>query len=68
MWRHDPSTTEVTRELRRFFMNLGIPQMLHSDGGLRFLSKEFEDFAHQWSFNNRRSSQGMTITFVSDLF
>ena len=43
-------------ELKTIFARFGIPEILLTDNGLQFASKEFEEFAKSCSFNHTTTS------------
>jgi len=45
-------TKAVVRELKTIFAHFGIPEILVTDNGLHFASKELEAFPKSWSFNH----------------
>jgi transposase InsO family protein len=52
----EATTSTVTQFLLQVFENFGIPEMIFSDGGPQFISKEFEDFCREWMIQNDTSS------------
>ena len=46
----------VVRELKTMFVRFGIPDILVTDNGPQFSSKEFQVFAKSWSFNHVTTS------------
>ena len=53
---HAITTKAVVHELKTIFAHFGIPEILVTDNGLQFASKEFEVFAKSWSFNHTTTS------------
>ena len=43
--------------MKAVFAELGVPNMIVSDGGPQYTSAEFRDFTKQWQIENRVSSQ-----------
>jgi transposase InsO family protein len=52
----DTSTTTVVQKLKSHFARFGIPDMVISDSGSQFTSREFKNFATAWGFNHTMSS------------
>ena len=50
------TTKKVVDGIRAFFMNVGAPTKLWSDGGPQFTSSEFRDFLERWGVNQGTSS------------
>ena len=52
------STTSkvLVREMKAVFTELGVPNMIVSDGGPQYTSAEFKDFMKQWQIEHRVSS------------
>jgi len=46
----------VIRHLRRWFADLGVPQILTTDGGPHFASRRFTEFCEQWQIRHVTSS------------
>ena len=55
-WKNKDPTSDVTRAIRRNFMDLGVPLRLRSDGGPQFASSAFEAFIQQWGVEQVFSS------------
>ena len=50
-------TSHATIEkMKQLFSRHGIPELLKSDGGPQFISKEFQEFAKSWNFTHDPSS------------
>jgi transposase InsO family protein len=47
-WRKDPNASEVLKEVRRYFVDMGVPVQMCTDGGPQFAAKEFRDFLKKW--------------------
>lgn len=56
MFNKVPNTSDVTKALRGFFRDFGIPITFKSDGGPQFTSKEFRDFCKSLSIRAKNSS------------
>lgn len=52
----EATTATVTQFLLPVFEAFGIPEMIFSDGGPQFASKEFDDFCREWMIKNETSS------------
>ncbi|XP_014678510.1 PREDICTED: uncharacterized protein LOC106818304 [Priapulus caudatus] len=52
----DTSTKTVVQKLKSHFSRFGIPDMLISDSGSQFTSREFKDFAAAWGLHHTMSS------------
>ncbi|XP_014675843.1 PREDICTED: uncharacterized protein K02A2.6-like [Priapulus caudatus] len=52
----DTSTKTVVQKLKSHFSRFGIPDMLISDSGSQFTSREFKDFAVSWGLHHTMSS------------
>lgn len=50
------TTKYVIRACRRNFSDLGIPRVIRTDGGLQFMSKEFQDFLKRFGVKHRPST------------
>ena len=52
------STTSrvLVQEMKAVFAELGVPNMIVSDGGQQYTSAEFKDFTRQWQIEHRVSS------------
>ena len=52
------STTSrvLVQEMKAVFAELGVPNVIVSDGGPQYTSAEFKDFTKQWQIDNRVSS------------
>ena len=44
------TSTSIIRALKMIFSQYGIPEVLRSDNGLQYASKEFEEFAKSYGF------------------
>jgi len=53
---HAITTKVMVRELKTIFAHFGILEILVSDNGQQFASKEFEAFAKSWSLNHTTTS------------
>ena len=58
MLRKLASTTSrvLVQEMKAVYTELGVPNMIVSDGGLQYTSTEFKDFMKQWQIEHRVSS------------
>ena len=50
------SSAAVINGCKSIFARMGIPESLHSDKGVQFMSKEFAQFAEYWGFTHTSSS------------
>ena len=52
------STTSkvLVQEMKAVFAELGVPNVIVSDGGPQYTSAEFKDFMKQWQIEHRVSS------------
>ena len=50
------TSADVIRTLRRWFPDVGVPEVLTSDGGPQFTSHRFAKFCEAWSVTHVRSS------------
>ena len=50
------SSAAVINGCKSIFARMGIPENLHSDKGVQFMSKEFAQFAEYWGFTHTSSS------------
>ena len=51
------TTSKVSvQEMKAVFAELGVPNVIVSDGGPQYTSAEFKDFMKQWKFEHRVSS------------
>ena len=50
------SSAAVINSCKSIFARMGIPESLHSDKGVQFMSKEFSQFAEYWGFTHTSSS------------
>ena len=48
-------TTNVKNHMRAIFARLGIPELVHSDNGTQYMSREFERFAESYGFTHTQS-------------
>ncbi|XP_040568191.1 uncharacterized protein [Lepeophtheirus salmonis] len=56
-FEHSGCTSRVIRKvMERFFIDYGIPEVLESDGGTNFSSREFQEFLSFWGVEWRCSS------------
>jgi len=53
---HAITTNAVVCELKTIIARFGIPEILVTDNGPQFASKEIEAFAMSWSFNHTTTS------------
>jgi len=53
---HGTTSTQVITSIRQSFCHTAIPDVLWSDGGPQFTSKQFNDFAQCWGFTHITSS------------
>ena len=51
MWNSAPTSSKVITQLRQWFVDLGIPVRIRSDGGPQFDSAEYRDFLERWGIN-----------------
>ena len=54
-WSSTSSRTVIDK-LKEVFSRFGIPDVLYSDNGPRYLSEEFQKFSREWGFNHVTSS------------
>ena len=54
--RQQQSSESVIKSLKEIFSRHGIPELLISDNGRQFSSKEFQEFSDSWQFTHRTSS------------
>jgi hypothetical protein len=47
-WRKDPNASEVLKEVRRYFVDMGVPVQMRTDGAPKFAAKEFRGFLKKW--------------------
>ena len=52
----DTSTSTIIKKMKTHFSRFGIPLMVISDSGSQYKSREFKQFARDWSFNHVMSS------------
>lgn len=50
------SSCEVIEQFKKWFSAHGIPEVLETDNGTQYMSKEFKDFQKEWRFNHVTSS------------
>ncbi|XP_062526842.1 uncharacterized protein K02A2.6 [Bombyx mori] len=50
------SSTEVINHLKQWFSTHGIPEVLESDNGPQYMSREFKNFQKEWRFTHSTSS------------
>ena len=56
---HKPGSTTsrvLVQEMKAIFAELGVPNMIVSDGGPQYTSAEYKDFTKQWQIEHRVSS------------
>ena len=53
---HNTTTFHLVQVMRQSFCRTAIPDILWSDGGPQFTSKQFQDFSKQWGFLHKTSS------------
>jgi transposase InsO family protein len=53
---NNTTAKQVLSVLKASFCRTGIPDQIWTDEGLRFMSKSFQEFAHQWDFDHSTSS------------
>ena len=53
---HDLTSKTVIKKMKRHFAAHGVPELLMTDNGSQFVSKEFQMFAKEWSFKQVTSS------------
>ena len=51
MWSSTPTSAKVIEQLRKWFVDLGIPLRVRSDGGPQFDSAEYREFLEKWGVN-----------------
>ena len=51
MWSSAPTSAKVIIQLRKWFVDLGIPIRVRSDGGPQFDSAEYREFLESWGVN-----------------
>ena len=51
MWSSTPTSSKVISQLRQWFVDLGIPICIRSDGGPQYDSAEYRDFLKRWGIN-----------------
>ena len=51
MWHNAPTSLKVIKQLRRWFVNMGIPLRVRSDGGPQYDSLEYREFFKAWGVN-----------------
>ena len=54
--RQQTTSESVIKSLKDIFARHGIPELLISDNGRQFVSREFQDFSDSWQFSHRTSS------------
>ena len=59
------TSADVIRTLRRWFPDVGVPEVLTSDGGPQFTSHRFAKFCEAWSVTHVRSSPTTPNLMVS---
>ena len=50
------NTKDVIKPIRRWFADVGVPQILRTDGGPQFASRQFEEFCRRWQVTHQRST------------
>ena len=67
---HDAKSETIIKNMKMIFSRLGIPQVVRSDNGPEYVSKEFSRFSKEWEFRHVTSSpyhpksNGMTERYV----
>ena len=56
VWTKDPTTTQVVKQLQRYFSLFGKPLKFKSDGGAQFDSKEMREFSDEYCIQHGQSS------------
>ena len=51
MWRNAPTSAKVIKQLRQWFVNMGIPLRVRSDNGPQYDSAEYRQFFEKWGVN-----------------
>ena len=51
MWSSTPTSSKVIEQMRKWFVDLGIPLRVRSDGGPQFDSAEYREFLEKWGVN-----------------
>ena len=51
MWKSSPTSRKVIEQLRKWFVDWGIPLRVRSDGGPQYDSKEYHEFLKVWGVN-----------------
>ena len=51
MWNSTPTSAKVIAQLRKWFVDLGIPVRVRSDGGPQYDSIEYREFFERWGVN-----------------
>ena len=55
-YRRSPSSKDVIQVIRRYFVDMGVPVCLRSDGGPQFASREFTRFLARWGVQQEMST------------
>ncbi len=55
-WNKSPNASDVMKEMRRYFTDMGVPVELKTDGGPQFRAKEFQDFLGSWGVKSTMST------------
>ena len=48
VWQNAPSAEKVIQQLQKWFVNMGIPVRISSDGGPQFDSADYREFLRAW--------------------
>ena len=51
MWQSAPTSRKVIDQMKRWFVDWGIPLMVRSDGGPQYNSREYREFMKEWGVN-----------------
>ena len=51
MWNSNPTSAKVINQLRKWFVDLGVPVRIRSDGGPQYGSAEYCEFLDRWGMN-----------------
>ncbi|XP_065190896.1 uncharacterized protein K02A2.6-like [Sycon ciliatum] len=53
---HSATSADVIRHFRRWFPDVGVPQVISTDGGPQFASHRFAEFCERWGIRHIKSS------------
>ena len=51
MWAATPTSRKVIEQIKKWFVDWGVPLRIRSDGGPQYDSKEYRDFLQAWGVN-----------------